>query len=478
MTTQHRRLLTQTLSLLILLVFVLGNLLNLNAGWADSGDYHRIMTWYTSGPSYQPSGWPEPGSAAYQSRFYRYWIPYWKLDFPGDSQMELSVLLLWTPGVLLNQYFYSAETLYLPLLSLGPRLALFTFLCLVIGWVRRRSRHPELHLLALALPLALLFSTTDVAAFYNTFYQETGSIVFLAFLLAVIAAGQFVRRGPTFYLVYFIAILLAAASKSSLFYLPFLAVLGVISWAQLRSKPKLYLPLVAALTIVPALASLALTHHETAHPDRPYNSLITGTLLYSRDLDRQLEKLGLTDARDCIGVDVYLPEGRACIQRIEDRLGYAVTLKSLLNEPAILLRQVEHLASEIQNTHLELGLYAQDDPLVRRANRLNLWGEVQTRYFPRGWLLFPTMLVFGAILWSGRRQPGLAGDLVPVGWICLTGFWVDLLIQMLGDGPRDLLKHLLIANLLFDFLLIATLNIGLALLLNKITVRKKSETFS
>jgi hypothetical protein len=87
------------------------------------------------------------------------------------------------------------------------------------------------------------------------------------------------------------------------------------------------------------------------------------------------------------------------------------------------------------------------------------------------------MLVLGAVLWSGRRRPGLAGDLVPIGWICLVSFWVDMLIQMLGDGPRDLLKHLFIANLLFDFLLIATLNIAVALVFNKITVREKSPTF-
>ncbi len=43
--------------------------------------------------------------------------------------------------------------------------------------------------------------------------------------------------------------------------------------------------------------------------------------------------------------------------------------------------------------------------------------------------------------------------------------WLDILVQMLGDGPRDLLKHLLTANLFFDFLSIVVLNVGVVMII-------------
>ena len=43
--------------------------------------------------------------------------------------------------------------------------------------------------------------------------------------------------------------------------------------------------------------------------------------------------------------------------------------------------------------------------------------------------------------------------------------WADAMVQILGDGQRDLLKHLFTANLFFDFALIAVIKIGIVLFL-------------
>ncbi len=372
--------------------------MNLQAGWADNGDYYRIMTWFTSGPVNQDVDWPTYGTEAYDERFFTYWIPYWKLDFPKESEMFISALLLWTPGVLLNRFFFSAQTLYMPLLSLGPRLALFIFLWLCLKWIDRRAKIPEIHYLTLGLPLALLFSTTDIAAYFNTFYQETGTIVFIPYVLGIVVLGQSLARDWRFYLAYFAAIFLAATSKSSLVYLPLVTVFGVISLQQVHRKPFAYLLLGAGLVLIPMAASLYLTEFKTPTPDRAYNSLVNGTLLFSRDVDYQLAALGLTEARDCIGVDLYSEAGAACMGQLAPRMSYLTTLKSILNEPGILFRQVKSAADRMQDYTNELGLYAKNDPAERRSTRLNLWSEMKSRIFPRGWWLAVVSILAAALL--------------------------------------------------------------------------------
>ena len=156
------------------------------------------------------------------------------------------------------------------------------------------------------------------------------------------------------------------------------------------------------------------------------------------------------------------------MKQLAPRMSYLTTLKSILNEPGILFRQVKSAADRMQDYTNELGLYAKNDPAERRSTRLNLWSEMKSRIFPRGWLLVVVSILAAALLalaWKRKDSSGnLASDLVAVGVICLVSMWVDILVQMLGDGPRDLLKHLLTANLFFDFLLIVVVNVGVAMI--------------
>ena len=188
--SSERKLIRNLLRLVILSVFILGNFFNLQSGWADNGDYTRIMTWITTGPSDQGSNWPENSRKAFELRFFKYWIPNWKLKLHYESNIFISTLLLWAPGVALNRVFYSAQTLHMPILSLGPRLALLVFLYLTLLWIDRRSRLPELHYLTLGLPLALLFSTTDVAAYYNTFTRKPARLSSYPIFLASSRSGK------------------------------------------------------------------------------------------------------------------------------------------------------------------------------------------------------------------------------------------------------------------------------------------------
>ena len=447
----------------ILVIFILFNFLNLDAGWGDNGDFYRIMKQYSSNPV-NMNNWPAGGTPEFRDRFFSYWLPYYDLNFPERPDMFISAQVLWLPGILINQALFSISVLWMPLLSLGARCTLFVFLWVLLNWIEHKTRAPELFFLTLGVPLSLLFSTTSVVAYFNTFYQETGAIVFLPILLAVVAQGQFIRRNAWFYSVYFLAILLATTSKSSLFYLPLLTIPAVISWQQLRKKPAVFIPLALALIAIPTYAGIVLPQVPLPGPQREYNGLINGVLALSDSPEERLAELGTPEAAECLEHDLYNPAGMTCFDKYNASglWSYGNVVKVILAEPQIIGRQLNIITSRIQEMHFDAGLYVKNDPVPRRVIRLDLWANLQAKVFPRGMaLIFFTILSAAILLWA-RQKNLLAKALTTVGWLSLAAFWIDMFVQILGDGQRDLTKHLLVANLFFNFLLLAVINSALA----------------
>jgi len=110
-----------------------GLLAQLDTGLADNGDFTRAMTIFTSGPATISPNWPDPISQKelWVRRFFKYYIPYWKLDYPEAFSIrrpfKSTALLLWVPGIFLNQLFWSKNVLNIGIMSLPIRLCLIIF---------------------------------------------------------------------------------------------------------------------------------------------------------------------------------------------------------------------------------------------------------------------------------------------------------------------------------------------------------------
>ncbi len=387
-----------------------------------------------------PENFPPPGTSAWDERFYHFWIPYWKLDFPLGASTFTSALVLWLPGIILNRFLYSATILWVPLTSLGARLALLALLILLLNWLERNSRRPALHYLILGLPLVLLFMTSDVAGFYNSFYQESASLVFIPLVLAIIVWGQHRARSTGFYVVYLVAITLLTLSKTASFYWAVLALPGVISFQQIRTRPFRFLPLAAGLLVLPLVAGLTLTHVQNEGPNRAYNTLYGGVLLLSDAPQQRLAELGLADTVTCLGKDWYSGGGADCSKPYWDQIDFTAAARVMLVEPQIVLKQIQLLADLFQNLSLNLGKYAAGADFPHRETRLNLWSKIKQTYFPRGmWLLAVSLLLAFAAAWAWKKD-GLPADLARLGLICLLAMWIDSFIEIWGDGQRDLLN--------------------------------------
>jgi hypothetical protein len=448
-------------SLALLCMYLLAQLLQLRVGLADNGDYYRLQFWFSSAPVGFSANYPSPaGSDEFNRRFFHYWVQLWKLDFPKTNDRVLSsTLLLILPGVWLNQIFYSRDQLYLLFVSLFPRFCGFVFLCLVFYWVGRRARRPVLHDILLGLPLAWFLSTTDIIAYYGSFFQETGSLIYLLVLLVVMV---FLSRRPASwggFGLYLAGMLLLATSKSSQVYWPFLGA----PFAYLATPPssrRTARGLAVVLgTVLLAIAAARLPAVPLIKPYNQYNALFTGVLTLSRDPQGQLDNLRLGEYGACTGVDAYSPAGNTCLNELNGKITYFQTLEVLTREPGILIRQFDLIQQVLyQFSSDSMGKFAYGVQAPAWYPFLNLPSQAMARFGPRG-LALPVVSILAVLAFIAARQHSAFGaDLAICGLILLAAGWVDMYVQILGDGQRDLLKHLFLSNICLGLAFIAAFN--------------------
>jgi hypothetical protein len=116
-----------------------------NSGLADNGDFERSMGWISPGPIGIEPNLPAAGTEASSKRFLNYWIPSWKMEWniSASACPATSAILLWIPGAVLNYFLYSPKILYLPLLSLFPKLLL---LGILLSYWSRCACYIDVHL--------------------------------------------------------------------------------------------------------------------------------------------------------------------------------------------------------------------------------------------------------------------------------------------------------------------------------------------
>lgn len=456
--------LRERIKIILIFWFVGAMYLQYNVGLADNGDFTRAMKWISSGPVGIEPNWPQKGTEAWSRRFFNYWIPYWKLEWNMSKLPPSSVILLWLPGALLNYFLYSTKILYLPILSLFPRFIIFIFVLLLFKWIESQYKYRLLFLLGLGVPITLITTSTDYVVYFNSFYQETASFVFLFLFLASILILK--KHHSIYSLIFSItSLLLLVTSKASNVYWSIIGIPFVFYiWSmnrQINLHTKLGVGL--ALTLGLTLVWLLVTVRGSVR-DNAYNSLFFGVITFSDNPSKHLRLLGFDqEASRYIDTSSYSALGRECLAKYESQITHLSTFKVIWNEPAILFKSLKYALDRMQKVKLDyLGRYAFDDP--RNAERgwevsaLNLWGLFKSRFFPVGYGLGVTLVIF--LLWFivNLKQDGFYRDLAIVGLICTIACGADIMVAILGDGKYELVKHLFLSNLLFDIAAIAFLN--------------------
>jgi hypothetical protein len=441
----------------------------MNVGLADNGDYSRFMSTITSGPVGMQN-WPDAGTQASNLRFFNYWLPYWKLDWPLHWS-PTTVVLLWLPGALFSSVVFARDILWMPLLGLPIKLALVALVLLLLVWIETRARRQRLLLtIVLAGPLVLSLSTTDYVVLINTFYREAGTLVYL---LMFMASVLYLNARPTsaarWWLCLAAAVLLTLAKASNIYWpliaVPFLMWRSVshFTWPGLLARAAAGVALIAVL-IIGGQRLLA----DATNPVTSYDNFFNSALLVSRHPADHLQRLGMPESLPCIGLSVYVGFGHDCYLRYQGRMRLSNSLSVMFFEPMVVVYQLQlgldNLADQSYEWH---GIYSVTDPRastvpavagpfdqrywgVRSNLPLNFWSWLRFNTFPHGWLAAAALALFAALAWVGSRQAGPGRDLALVCLIAVVACIFDIQVQTVGEGTQDLIRHLFLSNMLFD----------------------------
>lgn len=458
MPTTSRKLIRHSLLIAIALLFIGGQILQLNIGWADNHDFRRVNQLFTDGPVGFTESDPAQDSPEYDLRYNNYWLPEWNLKWriPSLYSAFSSTIALWLPGVLINILFVSKTTLSMLVLSLFPRLLVGTSL-LLFAISLKNNKQLLVWTGFFILPVIGMMSTSHYAAYFNAFYQDVGALVYLL-LLVIWLLFQPLHPDRKNNIITLVLISLLATTKASNFYF---FILFIPFTVDLKTDIKKPIRLFALILLGVAVMGFSLRFVGDRSQANQYHAIFLGTLISSENPTERLAEIGITDAdayTNCKG-SFYSKKGQQCAEKYAAYLSYLTPLKMILHEPKILYYHAERVAAQMQKLDIGFGLNAVDDPQNYSQPRYNLWSTLKSNYFPKSWNLY---LFWGieTLLLLLYRKISTHKHLAVLALTLIAAALISMFTAILGDGVADLVKHIFIANLLFDLSSLLTLTLS------------------
>ena len=314
-----------------------------------------------------------------------------------------------------------------------------------------------------------------VAQAYNvgmlaSFYSEFVFFLALPFLLTALV------RSPSSYGVWALApcACIAGLAKVQYFYLPALVGLCILALAFVKngswaSTPRVgYVWLAASLVCAQIVCLLPIGHNNYAQLNY-YHSLYLGS--YMVEPPDQLEQLGLSQRQmACVGVDAWnnrlvgtgggdahnVGEGHTCFDQASRSL--QTVLRPYLRDPAVLVKLAlyalpVHFTVDYFHVYRNFS-YVLDTSTDRLRTTEWAGPSIWRTHLLTGYVAV-VLVASGLLLpWFLRREYGGVRMLI----LFLALFIVSQIgVSLLGEGLRDLSKHLWAAQLCLDFLAVVLL---------------------
>jgi hypothetical protein len=356
---------------------------------------------------------------------------YWILGAPpNETPLYTSTALLWWPGVQLNRWFFSTAVLDIRFLGVLPRIACLVFLCATGWWFHdrtaERQRGAALAACSFIGGACVLLTDMNVTTYFNTFYQETGLVIYLLPLLLAFHVCSSLTTLPAIVAV-LVSVTLIACAKPSAVHVPFVAsgILVAARIAESRDVGGMWRVFRSAATWVLLAVAIVIStigYRATRYQSfcYEYHSLYFGALTFSADPAKHIAAFGFdSDSRRLVGVDGFAPEALAFIEANAAKMTHVNTIKVVLREPGVLWRMLVFAAQHINRYDVNLGRTPTELPATATAFPFTTWTSITLRVLPNGVWLFPLLGMFtigGLVLMmqAGRTSSRWAGACLSV----------------------------------------------------------------
>ncbi|MCG3162088.1 MAG: hypothetical protein JMDDDDMK_03327 [Acidobacteria bacterium] len=333
---------------------------------------------------------------------------------------------------------------------------------LMKGWRASANLSP----LFLLPGFLLIFCDVGYTVYFNSFYSETSSLIFL---LAMTGAGlslaaqseKHPRRTLTVTLFCLCAGLFVAAKPQNFTLIAPLLFFCARLFRIEKSKSSRAILAAFALSLVASAVSLNLIAPWYTHNGR-YQSVFYGILKDSPTPEQDLRDLGLDEKfaaladttifHENLPIDIRSQEFRA---EFYQRINHLKIVKFYLAHPSRFLTKLRLAARDGYQLRLNLGNFekATGAPPRTESHRWSLWSDFKQRCWPKSlWFLAAYWLLLLFLIVKGyAASHRLSRE------FCLT-LWAMMILAfvtpIIGDGGSDLIKHMFLFNALFDLSLL------------------------
>jgi hypothetical protein len=460
MRRSDRQPLSPAVALVILIYAVLAPML-INSGIADNGDFSRSMQWFIEKPAAFPTNWPSD-DATWDRRFTKFWIDEWtpKPDAnPGGMESRSSAQILNMAGIAANAIAatITGSTDYsLRIASIPPRIvqvAAFAGLA-VIFYTATASA---------ALTFGTMFFVSAVLldvsyqAFFNSFYEERASLLYLTVLVPATAMAFGPASGWGWKLLFSVALALFASSKAQFAPTPAILLAVFLVHAGISALPgasRSRLLVMTGLFLVPQVIALAATSGYEFRNVNAYNATFLGALTFSEDPALHLEAFP-PDAARCIGVNAFVPG--TCFTELGGLTSHGKVVSIYLNDLPAMEAAIRFASGSMQDIALDAYGKKHLDGLITPVFEPALWTGIKG-LLPTGTGFYVLALALSGALLPISRVAELRALALSAQFLSAIGV-SQTVITVIGDGRAEIAKHLLIANFAFDLALVLTVGL-------------------
>lgn len=424
-------------------------------GYADNGDFHRVLDPYGLTHDTDPETWD-----------YFYFVdPTYQWTEPRPVEVISSELLLAGVAVGLHKVFGGEGEFDIRVLGGVHTVFYLLGVYLILTGLQTFSR--RVRWLA-AVCLLLAAADTPYVVFLNSFYAEAAALVFLAISLGLLLRMARSRSGSRMRTVlYYLAVILFTGAKLQYIWLalPLLAAPLLLHTVRPRFGGR-SLEIGLAVVVLVVVGSLTWRipgiYREMVEWDAVFNAI----LVASPDPAADLEELGLPPEMAEHQGTTFCSPG-VPFHATMDQYGLADVARFYLRHPGRIFAVAAACADSCfvwKETRLANQQVGADGPATAQALSLTGWCGFQGVLFPAAlWFL---LAVFGlsvgglAYAWHASTGDPDVRNLVVAGGAVVAMAVLAYLVAVVAQGLTETVKHLFLFQVLFDVGLVTVLCLG------------------